>query len=145
VTPESPTRDALSADLRGCTLQICDDVLHQRALAHLSGDVIICAPGDLLRFSTLEEAGLQMEAIDVRDGEWTAWYATGQVLDPVIEKVQRGRGWFRYSVEIVVLRPADAHDPEGLLTAVRDWLGAHEVEAPESLDEALASWALLGR
>jgi hypothetical protein len=111
----------------------------------MAGDVIICAPGDLLLFSTLEEAGQYMEPIDVRDGEWTAWYATGQVLEPTIEMVERGRRWFRLRYESVVLRPTDTQDPEGLLRAVQDWLVVHGVEAPASLDEALAAWALLRR
>jgi hypothetical protein len=108
----------------------------------MAGDVILSSPGDLLFFSTLEAAGPYMEPIDVRNGEWTAWYATGQVLQPAIETVERGRGWLRISVESVVLRPTNTHDPEGLLKAVRDWLTALGAAAPASLDEALAAWAL---
>jgi hypothetical protein len=111
----------------------------------LADDVIISAPGDLLRFSTLEAAGPYMEPIDVRNGEWTAWYATGQVLQPTIEMVERGRGLFRVRYESVVLRPTDTQDPEGLLHAIQDWLAALGAEAPASLDEALAAWALLRR
>jgi hypothetical protein len=86
-----------------------------------------------------------MEPLDVRNGEWAAWYATGRVLQPTIETVERGRGWLRTRVESVVLRPTDAQDPEGLLVAVREWLAALGAEAPASLDEALAAWALLRR
>jgi hypothetical protein len=107
--------------------------------------VILSSPGDLLLFSTLEAAGQYMEPIDVRNGEWTAWYATGQVLEPAIETVERGRGRLRIPVESVVLRPTDAHDPDGLLDAVRGWLAALGAEVPASLDEALATWALLRR
>jgi hypothetical protein len=104
-------------------------------------DVILREPGDLLRFPTAEEAALEMEPIDVRNGEWTAWETTGRVLRPEIEHRDRGRGILRISVEHVVLHPTDAHDPEGLLDAIGAWLVACRIVAarPATLAEALAA------
>lgn len=109
-------------------------------------DIILRTPDDLVRVAGLDEAGREMEPIDVRDGEWTAWDATGRVLEPVIEKAHRGRWIFAVDYEQVVLRPTDEWDPEGLISAIHEWLTALgiDVARPASVDEALAAWERLG-
>ncbi|MCW3003552.1 MAG: hypothetical protein JWQ20_2850 [Conexibacter sp.] len=46
----------------------------------MAREVIIRGSGDLMRFSSIEEAAQYMEPIDVRSGEWTAWDSAGQRL-----------------------------------------------------------------
>jgi hypothetical protein len=103
-------------------------------------DTFIRESGDLLRFSTVEDAADYMEPIDVRNGEWTAWDSAGQVLTPAVDTRERGRGLFRSTVEHVVLRPTGEHDPEGLLDAVREQLQVLGADARSTLQEALAVW-----
>jgi hypothetical protein len=106
----------------------------------MAREIIIRESGDVLRFSTVEDAAEYMEPIDVRNGEWTAWDSARQVLTPAVATRERGRGVFRTTAEQVVLRPTGDHDPEGLLDAVREQLQALGADAPASLHEALAVW-----
>jgi hypothetical protein len=112
----------------------------------VTGDVILRESGDLLRFATLDDAAREMEPIDVRNGEWTAWDVTGRVLEPTVERTRRGRGIFAITVEHVVLRPTDARDPEGLADTIHQWLLALGTDAPRpaTLEQALAMWDRLG-
>jgi hypothetical protein len=105
-------------------------------------DVVLREPGDLLRFATLDDAEREMEPVDVRNGEWTAWDVTGRVLEPAIEEVKRGRWIFATTVERVVLRPTEERDPEGLTEAIHVWLVALGIDAPRpaGLEQALATW-----
>jgi hypothetical protein len=112
----------------------------------MAEEVILREPGDLLRFATPEEAARYMEPVDVRHGEWTAWDATGRVLEPAVEEVRRGRGVFSVAVEQVVLHATEAQDPGGLTDAIHEWLLKRGLDAPPpaNVEEALSAWRRLG-
>lgn len=112
----------------------------------MTSDVILREPGDLLRFATIGEAAQYMEPIDVRNGEWTAWDATGRVLDIGVETARRGRGIFSTTFEQVTLCPTETRDPDGLTDAIYAWLVARGIDVPRpaSLQQALTSWERLG-
>ncbi|MCU1678634.1 MAG: hypothetical protein JWM93_3392 [Frankiales bacterium] len=111
----------------------------------MAREVIIRGSGDLMRFSSIEEAAEYIEPIDVRNGEWTAWDSAGQRLAPAVESRERGRGWFRTTAEYVVLRPSGDRDPDGLLDAIRERLQVLGAAAPANLEEALEVWQHLNR
>lgn len=109
-------------------------------------DIILRTPDDLVRVASLDDAAREMEPIDVRNGEWRAWDATGRVLEPVIEEARRGRWIFTATFEQVVLRPTDEWDPEGLIDAIHAWLTALGIDVPRpaTVEEALVVWDRLG-